>query len=58
MIATMSVEAATDREIFLAYIEQVLCPVLKPGDVVVMDNLSSHMVDGVWEAIESAVRRW
>lgn len=54
MIATMTVEAATDREIFLAYVEQVLCPVLKPGDVVVMDNLSSHKVDGVRSLIEAA----
>lgn len=52
MIATMTVEAATDREVFLAYLEQVLCPVLRPGDVVVMDNLSSHKVDGVRESIE------
>lgn len=51
MIATMTVEAATDREVFLAYLEQVLCPVLRPGDVVVMDNLSAHKVDGVRERI-------
>lgn len=54
MIATMTVEAATDREIFLAYVEQVLCPALRPGDVVVMDNLSSHKVDGVLRLIEAA----
>ena len=47
MIATMTIEAATDAEIFLAYVEQVLCPKLRPGDVVVMDNLSSHKVNGV-----------
>lgn len=54
MIATMTIEAATDAEIFLAYVEQVLCPALRPGDVVVMDNLSSHKVKGVREWIESA----
>jgi len=54
MIATMTVEAATDREIFLAYLEEVLCPKLRPGDVVVMDNLSSHKVKGVRERIEAA----
>ena len=53
MIATMTVEAATDREIFLAYVEQVLCPALRSGDVVVMDNLSSHKVDGVRRLIEA-----
>lgn len=51
MIATMTIEAATDAEIFLAYVEQVLCPALKPGDVVVMDNLSSHKVGGVRKRI-------
>lgn len=52
MIAAMTVEAATDREIFLTFLEEVLCPVLQPGDVVIMDNLSSHKVDGVRERIE------
>ena len=54
MIATMTIEAATDREIFLAYLDEVLCPKLRPGDVVVMDNLSSHKVQGVRERIEAA----
>jgi len=54
MIATMTVEAATDREIFLAYLDHVLGPQLRPGDVVVMDNLSSHKVKGVRERIEAA----
>ena len=54
MIATMTIEAATDREIFLAYLDEVLCPKLRPGDVVVMDNLSSHKVNGVRERIEAA----
>ena len=54
LVATMTVEAPTDREVFLAYLEQVLCPRLKPGDVVVMDNLSSHKVSGVREMIEAA----
>lgn len=54
LVATMTVEAPTNREVFLAYLEQVLCPRLKPGDVVVMDNLSSHKVSGVRELIEAA----
>jgi transposase len=54
MIATMTIEAATDREIFLVYLDEVLCPKLRPGDVVVMDNLSSHKVQGVRERIEAA----
>ena len=53
MLATMTVEAATDREVFLAYLDQVLCPKLRPGHVVVMDNLSTHKVAGVRERIEA-----
>lgn len=39
---------------FLAYVEQVLVPTLRPGDIVVMDNLSAHKVPGVRQAIEAA----
>jgi transposase len=53
IIAAMTVEAATDREVFLAYLDQVLCPKLRPGHVVVMDNLSSHKVAGVRERIQA-----
>jgi len=52
--AAMTIEAATDREIFLAYLDEVLCPKLRIGDVVIMDNLSSHKVQGVREGIEAA----
>ena len=40
-----------DGETFRAYVEQMLAPTLAPGDVVVMDNLASHKVAGVREAI-------
>ena len=53
IVAAMTVEAATDREVFLAYLDRVLCPKLRPGHVVVMDNLSSHKVAGVRERIEA-----
>jgi len=42
-----------DGNCFLAYVEQVLAPTLQPGDIVVMDNLSSHKVAGVNQAIEA-----
>lgn len=42
-----------DGETFRAYVEQVLAPILLPGDLVVMDNLSSHKVRGVREAIDA-----
>jgi hypothetical protein len=41
-------------DLFLAYVEQVLVPTLKPGDVVIMDNLRVHKMAGVREAIEAA----
>jgi transposase len=53
MIATMTIEAATDTDIFLAYLDEVLCPALSPGDVVVMDNLSSHKVKEVRERLQA-----
>jgi len=52
IIASMTIEEATDGDIFLAYVEHILCPALKPGDVVVMDNLSSHKIKGVRQLIE------
>jgi len=54
IIASMTIEEATDGDIFLAYVEHILCPALKPGDVVVMDNLSSHKIKGVRRLIEKA----
>lgn len=39
---------------FLAYIEQVLIPTLKPGDIVVIDNLPAHKPTEMREAIEKA----
>ena len=43
--------------IFLAWVRQRPAPALRPGDVVVMDNLSSHKVRGVREAIEAVGAR-
>ena len=47
-------DGAINGAAFLAYVEQVLAPTLDPGDIVVMDNLGSHKVAGVREAIEAA----
>jgi transposase len=49
--AAMTIEEATDADIFLTYVGEVLCPTLQSGDVIVMDNLSSHKVDGASEMI-------
>ncbi|MEA2903045.1 MAG: hypothetical protein QOI12_432 [Alphaproteobacteria bacterium] len=43
-----------DGESFRAYGEQFVVPILRPGDIVVMDNLASHKVAGIREAIEAA----
>ena len=43
-----------DGASFRAYVEQCLVPMLRPGDIVVMDNLASHKVAGIREAIEAA----
>ena len=49
----MTVEAATDGEVFAIYLQQVLCPKLRPGDMLVMDNLSAHKVAGIRELIQA-----
>jgi transposase len=54
MEAVMTVEGATDKAVFGAYVQKVLVPTLVPGDIVVMDNLGVHKVRGIREAIEAA----
>jgi len=53
LTAPLVIDGAVNGDIFLAYVEQQLAPTLKPGDMVIMDNLSSHKKAGVREAIES-----
>jgi transposase len=48
------VDGAVNGDVFEAFVEQVLVPQLKPGDVVIMDNLSSHKRARVRERIEAA----
>lgn len=54
LAAPWALEGAMNGEWFLAYVEQVLVPELRPGMVVVMDNLPCHKVQGVAEAIHAA----
>ncbi len=51
--APMVLDGPMDGEAFLAYVRTFLCPTLTPGDIVIADNLSSHKVVGVREAIEA-----
>jgi len=53
MIATMSVDGAVDTEIFNIFVTQVLVPVLQPGDVVVLDNLSVHHASMIEQAVST-----
>ena len=53
LTAPLVVDGAINGEIFLAYVQQQLVPTLHKGDIVVLDNLSSHKVVGVRKAIES-----
>jgi transposase len=54
LTAPLVVDGAINGELFLAYVEQQLVTTLKKGDMVIMDNLSSHKVAGVQKAIEKA----
>jgi transposase len=51
--AVMTIDGATDADVFRAYVEQVLCPTLTAGDIVVMDNLRAHKVAGIRDRIEA-----
>ena len=52
--ACMTIEGATDTEVFRLYVREVLCPTLRSGDVVIMDNLSPHKSELTLALIEQA----
>lgn len=51
--APLLLDGAMNGEAFLAYVEQILAPTLRRGDIVIMDNVSVHKVAGISEAIEA-----
>ena len=53
MISMLIFEGSCNSELFIAYIEQILCPELTPGTVVIMDNASFHKSSRIKELIES-----
>jgi transposase len=53
LTAPLVVDGAINGELFLTYVQQQLVPTLKEGDIVILDNLSSHKVAGVKKAMES-----
>jgi transposase len=52
--ACMTIEGATDTEVFRTYVKEVLCPTLRAGDVVIMDNLTPHKSEPTLALIEAA----
>jgi transposase len=57
LTAPMVVDGAMNGRTFLTYVRKLLAPTLSAGDIVVMDNLASHKVAGVREAIEAVGAR-
>jgi transposase len=53
IVAPYVTDGAMNGAIFKAWVEQMLAPALRPGDIVIMDNLAAHKVAGVREAIEA-----
>jgi transposase len=53
MGAAMAVEGSTTQKVFEAYVEKILAPTLKPGQVVILDNLGAHKGEKVRKLIES-----
>jgi transposase len=49
--APLVIDDPMDAQVFLAWVRQFLCPTLNPGDIVIADNLASHKVSGVAQAI-------
>ncbi len=49
---SMAVEGATNARVFEAYVERLLAPALRPGQLVVMDNLGAHRPKRIRELIE------
>lgn len=54
MRCSMMLDGPVNRAAFEVFVQKILCPSLKPGDIVVMDNLSSHKGERVKQLIESA----
>lgn len=57
MLAVMTVNGGTDGDVFLAYVREVLSPHLRTGHIVIIDNLSTHKMKSVKDAIEATGAR-
>ena len=54
MVAALSVEGAVDTDVFNVFVRQVLVPALRPGDVVLLDNLNVHHASCIEQAVRGA----
>ena len=54
----MTLEGATDRDVFEAFIEHVIVPWLRPGQIVIMDNLSAHKSETAKAMVEAKGCQW
>ncbi len=54
LLAIMTIEGGTDADVFYAFVDQVLGPKLKPGDIVVLDNVGAHKPTVIRKRIEAA----
>lgn len=57
LLTLMTIDCSTTSDVFEAFVKEFLLPVLKPGDIVVLDNLSSHKDDTISNLIESVGAR-
>ena len=51
--AAMTVNGATDANVFEVYISEILCPTIGKDDIIIMDNLNTHKASGIRESIEA-----
>lgn len=54
LLAPWVIDGPINGQAFRTWVEEVLVPVLQPGDIVVLDNLGSHKVTGIEEAMAAA----
>ena len=57
IVEAMTIAGSSDGQVFSTFIQEVCVPVLRPGQTVIVDNLSSHKVEGIQEAIEAVGAR-
>ncbi|HUB44456.1 MAG TPA: IS630 family transposase [Acetobacteraceae bacterium] len=53
LTAPFTIDGAVNGDVFLTYVRRVLAPILRKGDIVIMDNLGSHKIPGIHEAIRN-----